>query len=293
MKESVSLKDKIWAGFLILFLCYAAAAWIGAIVYLNLQIGGEVWLKLLVADIAATLFVWAVSFVFRNASVYDPYWSVQPVVILTLLLIQKGSVDFGTGLLFAVILFWGVRLTVNWGYTFKGLDHQDWRYSQIKEQTGKFYQLVNLVGIQLMPTFIVFLCILPAVYYVVGQNNFKPLSLFGLAVSVSGASLQMIADKQMHRFRKNTADRSKIIRTGVWKHSRHPNYLGEIMMWWGVYFAMLPSRMELWYLLLGALANTMLFLFISIPLAEKHLAGYKEGYEQYQKETRMLLPIPK
>jgi len=285
------IKDRIWTGFLIILLCYMLAAWLGVFVYLHID--SAVWLKLLAADAAATLFVWLVSFAFRNASVYDPYWSVQPIVILTLLLIQKGSIDLGSALLFAVILFWGIRLTANWAYTFKGLGHQDWRYDRIKEQTGKFYEVVNLVGIQLMPTFIVYLCILPAVYYIVQGSNFNLLSLFGLAISLSGAVLQMTADIQMHRFQKSTGDRTKIIRTGVWKHARHPNYLGEIMMWWGVYLAMLPSHTELWYLLIGALVNTLLFLFISIPLAEKHLAGYKEGYEQYQKETRMLLPIVK
>ena len=284
-----SLKNQIRAGFLIISLCYVIAAWIGAMVYLHMI--GAVWTKLLAADTAATLFVWIVSFVFRNASVYDPYWSMQPVVILSLLLFQKGSVDLGSGLLFAVILFWGVRLTANWAYTFKGLGKQDWRYDRIKDKTGDFYQVVNLVGIQLMPTFIVYLCILPAVYYIMGQSEFSLLSLFGLAISLSGAVLQMTADIQLHAFRESTDDKSKIIRTGVWKHSRHPNYLGEILMWWGVYMAMLPSHTQLWYLLIGAFANTMLFLFISIPLSEKRLAGYKEGYQQYQKETRMLLPI--
>ncbi|HNX15662.1 MAG TPA: DUF1295 domain-containing protein [Oscillospiraceae bacterium] len=284
-------KDRVWAGFLIIFFCYAAAAGLGAFVYLYMN--GDVWFKLLAADAAATLFVWAVSLVFRNASVYDPYWSVQPVIILALLLLQKNSVDTGSVLLFAVILFWGVRLTANWAYTFKGLGHQDWRYSRIKEQTGKFYQIVNLIGIQLMPTFIVYLCVLPAVYYIVQESVFSAFSVIGLAVSISGTVLQMTADMQMHKFQKSGGDRTKIIRTGVWKHSRHPNYLGEIMMWWGVYLAMLPGRTELWYLFAGALMNTLLFLFISIPLAEKHLAGYKVGYAEYQKETRMLLPLPR
>ena len=185
MKKSI--KDQIWVGFLVILLCYILAAWIGAMVYLHMT--GAVWLKLLVADIVATFFVWIVSYIFRNASVYDPYWSVQPILILTLLLIQKGSFDTGSVLLFAVILFWGVRLTANWAYTFKGLGHQDWRYDRIKEQTGKFYEVVNLVGIQLMPTFIVYLCVLPAVYYVVQESVFNLLSLFGLAISLSGAVL--------------------------------------------------------------------------------------------------------
>jgi len=287
--KQAGFKNNIWTGFLVILLCYVIASWIGTSVFLHIQ--GALWLRLLAADIAATLFVWGVSFAFHNASIYDPYWSVQPIVILALLLIQEGSFDMGSILFIAVILFWGIRLTANWAYTFKGLGQQDWRYDRIKDKTGEFYQVVNLVGIQLMPTFIVYLCILPAVYYIMGQSEFSLLSLFGLAISLSGAVLQMTADIQLHAFRESTEDKSKIIRTGVWKHSRHPNYFGEIMMWWGVYLAMLPSHTGLWYLLIGAFANTILFLFISIPLSEKHLAGYKEGYAAYQKVTRMLLPI--
>jgi steroid 5-alpha reductase family enzyme len=84
-----------------------------------------------------------------------------------------------------------------------------------------------------------------------------------------------------------------LMRSGVWRHSRHPNYLGEIIVWWGVYLVMLSAYPELWFLMIGALANTALFLFISIPLAEKHLATYKAGFSAYLQETRQLMPLPK
>jgi steroid 5-alpha reductase family enzyme len=110
---------------------------------------------------------------------------------------------------------------------------------------------------------------------------------------LGGALLELTADYQMQSFRKQTQDRTQLMRTGVWRHSRHPNYLGEIIVWWGVYLVLLSIHPEYWYLGLGALANTCLFLFISIPLAEKRLATYKTGYASYRRETRMLLPIPK
>lgn len=289
--DKVYYKDKVWTGYCIILICYIIAAGIGTVLYLHIE--GALWFRLLAADAAATLFIWIASYVFGNASIYDPYWSVQPIIILTLLMIQGGSYDIGTILICAVILFWGIRLTANWAYTFKGLRRQDWRYDLIKEKTGRFYQIVNLLGIQLMPTFIVYLCTLPAAYYIVHRSTFHAASIIGLLVSLAGAVLQMAADIQMHAFRKSRADRSRLIRTGLWKYSRHPNYLGELLMWWGVYLTMLPSHRELWYLILGAAMNTLLFLFISIPMAEKHLAGYKEGYEEYRSATRMLLPVPK
>jgi steroid 5-alpha reductase family enzyme len=86
---------------------------------------------------------------------------------------------------------------------------------------------------------------------------------------------------------------AEIIRHGLWRYSRHPNYLGEIMMWWGVYMICLSSRPTAWFLGFGACMNTALFLLISIPLAESRLAGYKTGYSEYRRQTRMLLPFPK
>lgn len=277
--------------FVIILLCYIAASWIGVMVFHKFS--GDLWYRILLGDFAATLFIWIFSLLMKNASLYDPYWSIQPIVILTLLMNQLGKYDLGSVLICGVILFWGIRLTANWAYTFEGLGYQDWRYDQLKSQTGRLFQIVNLTGIQLMPTIIVYLCILPAIYYMSLESNFTIFNLFGLMISLSGGTLQMIADVQMQKFRKSNTTKTKIIRSGLWKYSRHPNYFGEILMWWGIYLTFLPTHVDYWFLGLGAFINTMLFLFISIPMAEKHLSGYKLGYEEYCKETRKLLPLPK
>jgi steroid 5-alpha reductase family enzyme len=177
--------------------------------------------------------------------------------------------------------------------TFDGLHRQDWRYDQLKQQSKKFFPLVNLFGIQLMPTLIVYACLLPGFYYILRGGGINALTILGLLLILCGAILETVADRQMPVFRKQRANRSCLLRNGLWRHSRHPNYLGEIIVWWGVYLVMLSTQPDLWYLALGALANTCLFLFISIPLSEKHLATYKAGYDNYFKETRMLLPIPR
>ncbi len=134
---------------------------------------------------------------------------------------------------------------------------------------------------------------LPGFFYLVRGGGINLGSAVGLALIVGGALLEMVADYQMQRFRQQRDDRSELLRSGVWRHSRHPNYLGEIIVWWGVYLVLLATHPDLWFLGVGALLNTALFLFISIPLAENHLATYKAGYEAYKKETRQLLPFPK
>ena len=102
--------------------------------------------------------------------------------------------------------------------------------------------------------------------------------------------MQGIADIQMHKYRKNR--NSAFIRVGLWKHSRHPNYLGEILMWWGVALAVVCAAPNAWYLIAGAIANTVLFFSVSIPMADKRQSR-KDGFAEYKKQTRMLLPIKK
>ena len=145
--------------FLIIALVYVVASCVGITTFVFLQL--DLWLKLLIADIVATTVVFAFSLIFKNASVYDPYWSVQPIVILVGIAIFS-QLDTLKIIVLCAVCLWGVRLTANWAYTFKNMQHQDWRYTMLKEKTKKFYPLINYLGIHLFPTIVVYLCTLPA-----------------------------------------------------------------------------------------------------------------------------------
>ena len=275
------------ASFVIVTLIYILAAAVGIFVYRNLSLPW--WLSLLVADTAATVVTFVFSQICENASVYDPYWSVQPPFILAAFAVGQNLTVFGIFLLI-VVFFWGIRLTVNWAYTFGDLTHQDWRYTMLKEKTGVFYPLINFVGIHMVPTLVVYGCVLPGVYAIRNAVQGNIAGVLFLCLSVCAVILQGTADSQMHRFRQ---DRTGIfIRVGLWKYSRHPNYLGEILMWWGIALAVICAAPEMWYLAAGAAANTVLFFAVSIPLADGRQSK-KEGFTEYKQQTRMLLPIRK
>jgi len=281
----MKLKSSRTASFIIITLIYVLAAVVGVAVYACLPY--SFWLNLLIADIAATVVTFVFSVIFRNASVYDPYWSVQPIVIILAFAMGKTITPVKIMLLFAVCL-WGIRLTANWAYTFHGLDHQDWRYTMLREKTGFFYPFINFTGIHLVPTLVVYGCILPAVYVVISVAEGNIFSAMAVALSVAAAVFQGTADIQMHKFRK--AKMGGFIRTGLWKYSRHPNYLGEILMWWGVALAAVSVLPFSLYLIAGAIANTLLFLCVSIPMADGRQSK-KDGFAEYKKQTRMLLPV--
>lgn len=273
-------KNNRAASFAVIAIVYIVTAALGVCLYRSNHHAW--WLNLLLVDVACTLFIYIFSVVLNNASVYDPYWSVQPMVIVLGLAVGV-PLTVPRLLMLIVIAFWGVRLTANWAYTFRGLSHQDWRYTMLRKQTGAAYPLINLIGIHMMPTLIVWACTLPAAYLFIFDVSAWVGSWLSFVLCLGATTLQLVADMQMHRFRKKGG--GGLIRDGLWKYSRHPNYLGEILMWWGV--ALAVGR---WSLCLGAAANTLLFLCVSIPMAEKRQSE-KEGYAEYKKQTHMLFPL--
>lgn len=273
--------------FVIIGVIYAISSAVGIMIYRGLSYHFAV--SLLIADVAATVLVFAFSVIFRNSSVYDPYWSVAPVVIVIYASCIHEPDPLRIFMLIAICI-WGVRLTANWAYTFNGLAYQDWRYTKLEGDTGDLYPVINLLGIHMFPTLVVYGCMLPAVFVYHYDTSFGPLNVLGFAISLCAVVLQGAADVQMHRYRLHRE--TAFLRTGLWRWSRHPNYLGEILMWWGVGISAFSSMPDRPYLLTGAMVNTLMFLVISIPLADGRQSE-KPGFEAYRAETRMLLPIPR
>ena len=109
-----------------------------------------------------------------------------------------------------------------------------------------------------------------------------------------GILFEILSDLDIYEYHKrNKDDRRQILQVGLWKYSRHPNYFGEILFWYGIFVSLFPVDPSHWSFVLGAVVNNLMFVFISIPMQEKRLKTYKFNYEKYQEETRMLIPIKK
>ena len=277
-------------GLITILLTYIIAAAIGIIIFKIFE-GENIYIRILLADIIATIVVYLIGSVLKNSSVYDPYWSIQPIVILISAKVFYGRFNFGIFMILTAVCYWGIRLTVNWAISFKNLNTQDWRYDNYKHNYPKLFFLINLLGIHLFPTIVVYLVLLPAIAFI--QNSaVNMMTLLGFFLCILSATLQLIADKQMQQFRRERASKNELINTGLWKYARHPNYLGEIIMWCGIYIMMLSVAPDKWLFGIGALINTMMFIFISIPMADKRNSK-KPGFAEYVNTTRCLLPIKK
>ena len=285
--------NKKTKGLLILLFSYIISFIIGLISFKFFENNIPIIWNILIANVVSTIVIYIIGCIYKTASIYDPYWSIQTVVIYICLMIYYKTINVGNVIFLICILFWAIRLTYNFIHGFNDISYIDWRYKMLKEKTNKLYPIVNLLGIHLVPTLIVYFASIPSFLYVINNNDFELINVVGLLIMILATLLELISDYNMIQFKKVRKDKNEIINIGLWKYSRHPNYLGEILFWYGVSLTFILSNVSLWYVIIGAILNTLLFVFISIPMAENHLSSYKENYSDYKQKTRMLLPLKK
>jgi steroid 5-alpha reductase family enzyme len=277
---------------------YAAAigiAWFVAMAAIDI---GD-WQAVLIADVAATVFVFVMAAAASNTSVYDPYWSVAPLPIALWWamhgapspplegVIQHSPDAIRFAAVAILLLLWGTRLTANFLRGWPGLGHEDWRYTEYRRFGAVRYWLISLGGLQMMPTLIVFAAMLPvlAVTRVPG-NGFGMLDVMAIVVTSGFVLLEAVADEQKRRYRGDG-----FITTGVWAWCRHPNYLGEVGFWWGIFLFALAAGWGNWWTIAGPVAMTVLFVGISVPLMDRRMLR-RPGYAEHISSVPALIPRP-
>ena len=272
---------------LFITLIYIFAYTVGVLACISIE---NVILRFFVFDAAATIATFVFSVITHNSSVYDAYWSLTPMVMSIWLFIEYRAFSVWQILFLIAFSVWSMRLTINWTVVTTGFSYEDWRYRKYREENPPaLWFIINFFGIHMVPTLVVFAGMLPL--FEIVKTPMNALSLIGDAVILCGVALEFFADRQMHVFLAETKEKT-VCRRGLWKYSRHPNYLGEITVWCGVFIVMLPYAPEKWYYAVGAVAVAVLFNVVSIPLMEKRQLARRPDYAEYRRETSRLLLLP-
>jgi steroid 5-alpha reductase family enzyme len=283
-------------GFAVVALGYAAAGLVAAAVAVAVR-GPHPLVVTLLADLAATAVVFAVSLAVANASVYDPYWSVAPAVIVAAWVLGPAGAGPAArpAVVLLIVLVWAVRLTANWAISWRGLGHEDWRYVRLREQRPAWlpWWLISLTGIQLMPTLVVFGGLL-AVWPAASRPGRGWGWLDAAAVLVAGSAvlIEAVADRQLRLFARDPANRGRILGRGLWRYSRHPNYLGEITFWWGMWLFGLAADPGWWWTAAGPAVMVLLFVFVSVPMMDRRSLERRPAYAEHMRRVPALLPRP-
>ena len=271
-------------------LIYAGLAGVGVAAYVGWP--GSESARFFAADIAMTVGCYLVSVVKRNSSLYDPYWSVIPFFFVGGFFLSGGAEawDLTDSAVAVLVSLWSWRLTFNWARGWPGWEHEDWRYVDFRVAHGRWFQFTNFFGIQLFPTVLVFAGCVPLFWVFGGERVHPELLVLGLCIGLLGTLLEHIADNQLAAFKgRESPLPGDILDTGLWGAMRYPNYLGEMLFWWGLALCGLGAGGPTW-VVSGAVAMVVLFVVVSIPLKDKRMRRGRPTFEAYRARVPALFP---
>ena len=227
----------------------------------------------------------------KNASYVDVGWGMG-FFLLSLFVQLTVSKPLGW-ILFAMVFVWGARLSTHiFRRNFK--KPEDYRYANFRKNWGKSYALRSYFQLFLFQGVLMYLISLANIQgQSVAKQQSLPLIILGVLVYFTGFGLESIADTQLRKHIRDPKNKGKLIQSGVWKYSRHPNYFGEAVLWWGIYLVSLGLGAPVWTIL-SPIVITLLIRYVSgVPMLEERLKKYA-GYETYVKNTSIFIPnIPK
>ena len=251
-----------------------------------------IWLKITIWHLNATIFIYLGSVLLKNSSLYDPFWSVAPVPIVIYLSIQSENSILLKMLIIFPILLWATRLTRNWVISWEGFHHEDFRYIDLKNTNKYKAEFNNFFGIHLFPTFIVNICLYPLVYVFINDVDVNVYLYISSIITLIAVILETVADEQMRKFRSDPRNKGKTMKYKLWRYSRHPNYLGEVGFWFGIYFMGISSGFAPLWLIVCPLAMLLLFVLVSCPMMDERSLKNRPNYKEYMDNTSQLMLLP-
>jgi steroid 5-alpha reductase family enzyme len=244
-----------------------------------------------IAILMTVLFI--VSIIIKRNDIVDIAWGLGILVVAVQSYMLAAPQTVLNLILLIMCALWGVRLALRIYVRNRGKD-EDFRYKKWRMEWGKwvyvrsFFQIYVLQGALMLVLGMPFMV---ASYQSEGVSGFPVMIGVGLAVWVIGYVFEVVGDAQLDAFIKHRPEGKRILDTGLWHYTRHPNYFGEVTMWWGVWF--MVSTLSLSYVaLMSPLVITYLILKVSgIPLLEKKYEADTE-YQAYKQKTSVFFPLP-
>jgi steroid 5-alpha reductase family enzyme len=241
---------------------------------------------------AVMLITWLLSLPLRNASIVDITWGLGFVVVAWVVRMQGDTNTTRQWLLVAMVTIWGLRLG---GHLFLRNHGQpeDYRYRAMRKRFGDRFPIISLVTVFLLQGVLMWVVSLPVQ---LGQVSDTPdvgvIAAIGVVVWMVGLFFETVGDFQLSRFKRDPSNEGKVLDTGLWRYTRHPNYFGDCCAWWGIAIVAAESATGAWGII-GAVVMTVLLLRVSgVALLEKSLSKRKPDYQAYVDRTSAFVPMP-
>jgi len=235
-------------------------------------------------------FLWLISIKIKNVSIVDLFWGFGFVVAGSVYFIYTGGFETRKILLMTLVTIWGLRLSIYlaWRNLGKG---EDFRYRKFRKDFGEdrywWYSFFSVFMLQGVLMWLISVPLLGAQFYL--GNSLGILDYLGIIIWIIGFVFEAGGDFQLARFKSDPANKGKILSTGFWHYTRHPNYFGDAAVWFG--YGLICLSAGSYIPILGTVLMTALIIKVSgVALLEKTLQNTKPGYQEYVRRTSAFLP---
>lgn len=251
----------------------------------------DAWLIALLVVLVMGFITWLYSLVRKDVSIVDSLWSLMFLTSAIVYVLFAETINERTLFIFALIALWALRLSIfltvrNWG------QQEDRRYQAIRANNEPFWikSLYIVFGLQAVLAWFISVSLLVALD---SASEFSLLDAVATILWLIGFLFEAIADWQLYRFQRNPGNAGKVLDTGLWRYSRHPNYFGESLIWWAYFLFAINSGV--WWIVISPVLMTVLLLKVSgVALMEKDISERRARYRDYIRSTNAFIPwLPK
>lgn len=246
---------------------------------------------------AACLYVtaaWICSLVTKRISVIDAFWGPGFVVITaTAMWRRQAAATSSDWLLALLVVVWATRLAVHLGIRIWNDPHEDRRYAAIRARYEPHFWMKSLFIVFLLQGVIMWLVGMPLTFGLsVDSERYLPLRYLGIAVWAIGVFFEAVGDFQLAMFRRNPANKGKVLSSGLWGWTRHPNYFGDFAVWWGLWMVSTSTGAPLWTAISPAVMSLFLMKVSGVTLLERDIQERRPEYADYVRRTSAFFPRP-
>jgi steroid 5-alpha reductase family enzyme len=247
------------------------------------------WLIGLAAASILMFGAWTLSLWRRDAGIIDGFWGSGFVLLAWIYWVLAGGTTERKLLLVILVTLWGLRLTGhialrNWG------EPEDYRYREMREKHGATFPVVSLFKVFLLQGGLMWLISVPLLQAQSARAPLNLLDVAGVIVFAVGLVFETIGDLQLVRFRADPDNRGRVLRTGLWRFTRHPNYFGDAAVWWGFFLIALATPGSAWTVFSPLLMTFFLLKVSGVVMLEKKLVESRPEYAEYVASTSAFVP---
>ncbi|MGB7338124.1 MAG: DUF1295 domain-containing protein [Phototrophicaceae bacterium] len=249
----------------------------------NYLIGGiAIW-------VAMTL-LWLLSLLIRDASIVDIFWGSGFVIVGWVYFLLSDTITMRHWVLMSLVSIWGLRLSLY--LAVRNLGHgEDFRYQKWREEEGQKWWWLSYIRVFMLQGVIMWIVSAPLLGAQQSTTTVSLIDIIAFGIWSIGFFFESIGDWQLMRFKNNPQNEGKVLNTGLWRYTRHPNYFGDAVQWWGFYvFALAVGA---WWTIFSPLVMTFFLMRVSgVPMLENSLKKRKPEYAEYIAKTSAFFPMP-